>query len=51
MGRASLAPGDDTTLIVPVPGMLAAGIYTVNWRAVSADGHATHGTYTFSVRR
>jgi methionine-rich copper-binding protein CopC len=26
-----------------------AGTYTVTWRAVSADGHATDGTFTFEL--
>ena len=49
-GTASLGAGDDTTLVVPVPAALAAGIYTVDWHALSADGHKTHGTYTFTVK-
>jgi methionine-rich copper-binding protein CopC len=28
---------------------LSAGIYTVNWRAVSTDTHKTEGSFTFSV--
>jgi hypothetical protein len=50
MGSASLAPGDDTTLIVPIVGRIAAGTYTVMWHTLAADGHATHGTYTFTVK-
>ncbi len=29
---------------------LTAGIYTVNWRAVSTDTHKTEGKFTFSVK-
>jgi len=28
---------------------LSAGIYKVNWRAVSTDTHKTEGNFTFSV--
>ncbi len=42
------APGSDT-LTVPL-GALAEGVYTVAWRTVSAaDGHATAGSFAFSV--
>ncbi len=29
---------------------LTAGIYTVNWRAVSTDTHKSEGKFTFSVK-
>ncbi len=42
------APGTNT-LTVPL-GPLADGVYTVAWRTVSAaDGHATAGSFAFSV--
>jgi putative copper export protein len=42
-------PADPYTLIAPVPS-LADGVYTVNWRALSAaDGHTTSGFFTFGV--
>jgi methionine-rich copper-binding protein CopC len=31
------------------PKLLSAGIYKVNWRAVSTDTHKTEGNFTFSV--
>jgi copper resistance protein C len=46
----SLAAGDDSALIVPIPGALAPGKYTVTWRALSADGHKTQGAFVFTVR-
>ena len=49
-GEAALGAGDDTTLVVPVSGMLAPGSYTVAWHALSADGHKTKGTYTFTIK-
>lgn len=48
-GTATLAPGDDKQMSVPLNGALAAGAYTVEWHALSKDGHTTHGTYHFTV--
>ena len=41
---------NDTVLMVPVSGTLGAGTYTVEWHALSADGHKTNGSYTFTVK-
>lgn len=49
-GTATLGAGDDTTLVVPVSDTLKAGLYTVAWHALSADGHKTSGSYTFTVK-
>ena len=43
--------GGDTTLMVPLSGTLAPGAYTVDWHALSADGHKAVGSYTFTVDR
>ena len=40
----------DTGLTVPVVGTLAAGTYTVEWHALSTDGHKTTGSYSFTVK-
>jgi hypothetical protein len=32
------------------PTKLAAGKYTVSWRALADDGHRQHGTFRFTVR-
>ncbi|MFG1464858.1 copper homeostasis periplasmic binding protein CopC [Xanthobacter sp. DSM 24535] len=48
-GTPVLAPGDDKQMSVPLNGPLAAGKYTVEWHALSRDGHATHGSYQFAV--
>jgi copper transport protein len=38
------------TLVVPITGTLADGVYTVTWRVVSAvDGHVTAGAFPFGV--
>jgi hypothetical protein len=47
-GDATLDPAG-TTLIVTVTGALPAGAYTVDWRALSKDGHTTKGSYVFTV--
>ena len=49
-GDATLGAGGDTTLVVPVSGDLARGTYTVSWHALSADGHKTGGSYTFTIK-
>jgi copper resistance protein C len=48
-GGAVLAPNDDKKITVPLKGALSAGKYTVEWHALSKDGHATHGSYQFTV--
>ena len=49
-GPATLGAGGDTTLVVPVTGDLASGTYTVDWHALSSDGHKTSGSYTFTIK-
>ncbi|MFO1088020.1 MAG: copper homeostasis periplasmic binding protein CopC [Hyphomicrobiales bacterium] len=48
-GQPMLMDGD-TTLMVPLTSALAPGAYTVQWHALSKDGHKTHGDYTFTVK-
>src|SRR5919202_4021191 len=45
---AQIAPDNVTVLEVSLP-RLAAGTYTVSWRALSIDGHVVNGTFSFSV--
>jgi methionine-rich copper-binding protein CopC len=40
----------DATFTAKVPATLAPGVYSVEWQALSTDGHKTHGTYTFTVK-
>ncbi len=54
-GGAAVATGaaatkGKVTLVVPIGGNLAPGTYTVEWHALSADGHKTGGTYKFSLK-
>jgi methionine-rich copper-binding protein CopC len=48
-GAASLDPADKSLLIVPVPGPLAPGKYSVDWHATATDTHKTQGIYGFTV--
>lgn len=49
-GDAKLKSGDDKTLVVPLSTKLSPGIYTVDWHALSNDGHKTTGSYSFTVK-
>ena len=46
-GPATLDPKDNTLLIVPFKSALPDGKYTVDWHALSTDGHKTKGSYRF----
>jgi methionine-rich copper-binding protein CopC len=48
-GDASLKDSDKT-LAVPLTETLGAGSYTVEWHALSTDGHKTSGSYSFTVK-
>lgn len=41
-------PAEPNVVYTPLP-PLAAGVYTVQWTAASADGHQISGSYSFSV--
>lgn len=42
-------PADKKTLIVTPAAPLAAGVYKVEWHAVSVDTHKSEGSYSFTV--
>lgn len=46
---AGLAAEGDGRILAAHVARLAAGAYTVRWRAVSVDTHVTEGDYTFAV--
>ena len=48
-GTVATNPKDQKQLVVPLPGVLKAGSYTVRWNAVSVDTHRLNGTYSFKV--
>jgi hypothetical protein len=47
---AGVDPSDNKILIVKIGKPLAAGVYTVNWHAVSVDTHHTQGSFNFTVK-
>jgi methionine-rich copper-binding protein CopC len=47
--KAHIDPQQAATVSVALP-PLVAGHYTVHWAAVAADGHRTHGDYSFNVK-
>jgi copper resistance protein C len=50
LGAAKTEPSSNAVLVVPITKALAAGAYTVHWRAVSVDTHHTQGTFQFTVK-
>lgn len=50
LGKATVAPGDSSTLVAAVPEALKPGVYTVGWHVVSVDTHKTQGTFQFTVK-
>ena len=48
-GTPELDPNDAKTLIVPLTSPLPKGSVTIEWTAVSADGHKTKGSYTLTI--
>ncbi|WP_246673671.1 MULTISPECIES: copper homeostasis periplasmic binding protein CopC [unclassified Mesorhizobium] len=49
-GPASFGGGNAASLVVPISRALDAGTYTVDWHALSADGHKAKGRYSFIVK-
>lgn len=45
----TLDPTDAKVLVATFSEPLPAGSFTINWKAVSADGHKITGTYTITV--
>jgi copper resistance protein C len=50
LGKSSVDPSDDSTLVAPIPQALKPGVYTVMWHAVSVDTHKTQGNFQFTVQ-
>jgi copper resistance protein C len=49
-GTLALDGADNKVLVVTLATPLAAGAYTVDWTAVSDDGHKMKGTYTLNLK-
>src|SRR5450432_4269929 len=48
-GPPALEPKDKRVVVEPLTASLGPGLYTVRWRAVSADTHRTEGSYAFRI--
>jgi methionine-rich copper-binding protein CopC len=49
---AGMAEGKaDNSLVAPIVGTVAPGVYTVNWRTSGADGHILTGTFEFTFKK
>ena len=49
LGKPANGGAGAASLVVPVEGSLAPGVYTVAWHAVSVDTHRTQGSFRFTV--
>ncbi len=47
--KGAIDPADPRAFIVPLP-KLTSGAYTVQWTALSEDGHSEKGSYAFTLR-
>jgi copper resistance protein C len=47
-GDAHVDKGDRAVMKISLP-QLSSGVYTVEWRAVSADTHRVNGNFNFTV--
>ena len=50
VGKSSVDPSDNATLVTPVSGPLKPGVYTVHWHAVAVDTHRTQGSFQFTIQ-
>lgn len=50
LGKPTVDPNDDKTLVAPVSEPLKPGAYTVHWRVVATDTHKTQGSFQFTIR-
>lgn len=48
-GGARIDPQDATRVVCTLHAPLPRGVYTVSWRATSADSHVVHGSFSFGV--
>jgi methionine-rich copper-binding protein CopC len=50
LGPVEADRADDKIVSAPVTGTMTAGVHTVTWRALSADGHVVEGAFDFTFR-
>lgn len=51
LGKVTAGQADgkpDRSLVAPIDGTLAAGVYTATWKTAGNDGHVQTGTFTFT---
>ena len=48
-GTLGLDPNDPETLVVPLSAPLPKGVVTIEWTAVSTDGHKSKGSYSLTI--
>ncbi|MBE1509240.1 copper resistance CopC family protein [Rhizobium viscosum] len=48
-GKPFLSGPEGSVFKVPLDPAMAPGIYTLNWRVLSMDGHSAEGQYQFRV--
>ena len=49
-GKPASDPSDNAVLIIKTTAPLRPGVYSVSWKAVSADTHHTQGSFQFTVK-
>ncbi|CAN5636525.1 hypothetical protein BH23GEM5_BH23GEM5_21770 [soil metagenome] len=49
LGGALLVADSANVVVVPISGVLAAGVYAVRWRGAGADGHPVRGEFNFTI--
>ena len=49
-GEPTVDAAEYSPAVFSVPETLTAGVYTVAWRAMGDDGHATSGKFSFTLR-
>lgn len=49
VGESRIPEGEDSILEADLQHGLRSGVYSVQWKAVSADGHPVQGTYSFQI--
>ncbi len=45
----AVATDDSLAVSAPLPSPLPAGVYAVQWRTASSDGHAIRGRFEFTI--
>jgi len=49
-GQSELKAGQQKVLVVPITDALKPGKFTVEWHALSSDGHKVKGSFVFTIK-